>query len=76
MQDLSALTPPLLVCVVVIIAIVAFLRHEMGRSRSGRPPGEDDTSSPDAQDDATYRSEQRDGADAGRAGADDTGRRA
>jgi hypothetical protein len=33
MQDLSALTPPLLVCAVVIIAIVAFLRHEMGRSR-------------------------------------------
>jgi hypothetical protein len=34
MQDLSALTPPLLVCAVVIIAIVAFLRHEMRRSRT------------------------------------------
>ncbi len=42
MQDLSALTPPLLVCAVVIIAIVAFLRHEMGRSRGGEPDhGED-----------------------------------
>ncbi len=33
MQDLSALTPPLLMCAVVVIAIVAFLRHEMNRSR-------------------------------------------
>lgn len=38
MQDLSALTPPLLVCAVVIIAIVAFLRHEMSRSRTARSP--------------------------------------
>jgi hypothetical protein len=36
MQALAALTPPLLVCAVVVIAIVAFLRHEMGRSRTGR----------------------------------------
>ncbi len=36
MQDLSALTPPLLMCAVVIIAIVAFLRHEMGRSRADK----------------------------------------
>jgi len=42
MQALSALTPPLLVCAVVIIAIVAFLRHEMGRSRSNRSaPGDE-----------------------------------
>lgn len=31
MQDLSVLTPPLLMCAVVLIAIVAFLRHEMGK---------------------------------------------
>ena len=31
MKDLSVLTPPFLVAAVVIIAIVAFLRHEMGR---------------------------------------------
>jgi hypothetical protein len=35
MQDLSALTPPLLVCAAVLFAIGAFLRHEMGRRRSG-----------------------------------------
>jgi hypothetical protein len=32
-QYLSALTPPLLVCAVVVIAIVAFLRHEMSKKR-------------------------------------------
>ncbi len=36
MKDLSVLTPPLLMAAVVVIAIVAFLRHEMHRSRSGR----------------------------------------
>ncbi len=33
MKDLTVLIPPLLICAVVIIAIVAFLRHEMGRAR-------------------------------------------
>lgn len=33
MQVLSALTPPLLICAVVVIAIVAFLRHEMGKKK-------------------------------------------
>ena len=42
MQALSALTPPLLVCAVVIIAIVAFLRHEMRRSRTDRSATGDD----------------------------------
>jgi hypothetical protein len=42
MQALAALTPPLLVGAVVVIAIVAFLRHEMGRSRTGRSgPGDE-----------------------------------
>jgi hypothetical protein len=36
MNDLSALTPPLLVAAVVVIAVVVFLRHEMGRSRPDR----------------------------------------
>ena len=36
MKDLSVLTPPLLMAAVVVLAIVAFLRHEMRRSRSGR----------------------------------------
>jgi hypothetical protein len=34
MQDLSALTPPLLMCAAVLFAVGAFLRHEMGRKRS------------------------------------------
>ena len=33
MQDISALTPPLLMCAVVLLAIGAFLRHEMNRKR-------------------------------------------
>ena len=36
MKDLSVLTPPLLMGAVVVLAIVAFLRHEMRRSRRGR----------------------------------------
>ena len=33
MNDLAALTPPFLIGAAVIVAIVAFLRHEMGRTR-------------------------------------------
>ncbi|HUC26949.1 MAG TPA: hypothetical protein VMA73_29990 [Streptosporangiaceae bacterium] len=47
MKDLSALTPPFLMAAVVIIAIVAFLRHEMGRGRADRADP-DDISEPDA----------------------------
>jgi hypothetical protein len=36
MNDLAVLTPPFLVAAAVIIAIVAFLRHEMGRKRADR----------------------------------------
>jgi hypothetical protein len=46
MADLSALTPPFLVAAVVIIAIAAFLRHEMGRGRTDRADPED-ISAPD-----------------------------
>lgn len=46
MQVLSVLTPPLLVCGVVIAAIVAFLRHEMGRARTGRAAPDDEISAP------------------------------
>ena len=44
MNDLTALTPPLLMCAVVIVAIVAFVRHEMGRSRADRGEAADDFS--------------------------------
>jgi hypothetical protein len=47
MKDLSVLTPPFLMAAVVIIAIVAFLRHEMGRGRVDRADP-DDISAPDA----------------------------
>jgi hypothetical protein len=42
MNDLSVLTPPFLMAAAVITAIVAFLRHEMGRKRAdGADPQED-----------------------------------
>jgi hypothetical protein len=47
MSVLAALTPPFLMCAVVIVAIVAFLRHEMGRGRARRAVGdEEDTPAP------------------------------
>jgi hypothetical protein len=52
MQDLSVLTPPLLMCAVVIIAIVAFLRHEMNRSRADKSaPGENMSAVAERRDD-------------------------
>jgi hypothetical protein len=36
LKDLSVLTPPLLVCAAFLIAVAAFLRHEMGTSRRHR----------------------------------------
>jgi hypothetical protein len=44
MKDLTVLTPPFLMCAVVIIAIVAFVRHEMGRGRPDRGDAIDDSS--------------------------------
>lgn len=44
MKDLTVLTPPLLICAVVIIAIVAFLRHEMGRTGGDQSELADDIS--------------------------------
>jgi hypothetical protein len=32
-QDLSVLTPPLLMCAAVLFAVGAFLRHEMSKKR-------------------------------------------
>jgi hypothetical protein len=34
MRDLSVLTPPLVVCVAFLIAVGAFVRHEMGARRN------------------------------------------
>jgi hypothetical protein len=41
--DLAVLTPPLVVCAALLIAIGAFLKHEMGARR----PGDDDEPSAD-----------------------------
>jgi len=41
--DLAVLTPPLLVCAAFLVAVAAFVRHEMGASRKRRDqdaPGE------------------------------------
>jgi hypothetical protein len=35
LSDLAVLTPPLVVCVALLIAIWAFLRHEMSTPRRG-----------------------------------------
>jgi hypothetical protein len=48
MEDLSVLTPPFLMAAVVIIGIVAFLRHEMGRGHVDQADP-DDNSAPDAE---------------------------
>lgn len=37
MRDLAALTPPALVCAAFLIAVGAFLRHEL---RRGKSPGD------------------------------------
>lgn len=46
MTDLSVLIPPFLMCAAVIVAIVAFLRHEMGRARPDRQETGDENSGP------------------------------
>jgi hypothetical protein len=65
MKYVSVLTPPFLMCVVVIFAIVAFLRHEMSRGRgdsadedvensAGSPPPDDrDATAPRTESGAT-----------------------
>ena len=42
--DLAALIPPVVICVAVLVAVGAFLRHEMSSRRGG---GEDDAAGPD-----------------------------
>jgi hypothetical protein len=45
LSDLAVLTPPLVVCAALLIAIWAFLRHEMGtRGRGGDAPPSSDIS--------------------------------
>lgn len=72
MKDLSALTPPLLVFVVVIIAIVAFLRHEMRRGRAAPPADGDQGPAPATLHDDLDQ-ERHEGSDVSRAAANDPG---
>ena len=72
MQALSALTPPLLVCAVVIIAIVAFLRHEMRGSRAGSPLSGDDDDVPAGPGSAVTDKKHAGVTDVSRATADDS----
>jgi hypothetical protein len=46
-RDLSVLVPPLVVCVAFLIAVGAFLRHEMGARRRRRVEDLPDDISPD-----------------------------
>jgi hypothetical protein len=73
MQALSALTPPLLVCAVVIIAIVAFLRHEMGQTRTDRSATGDEGELPPVPGTADADEAQGKPADVARAPADGRG---
>lgn len=73
MQALSALTPPLLVCAVVVIAIVAFLRHEMGRSRTDRSAAGEEGEVPGVPGSPEPDKKQHTLTDASQASADDSG---
>jgi len=63
LSDLAALTPPLLVCAAFLIAVAAFLRHEMrgarkssGEERSRVPGGGENPAGPGPQPGAGQRS--------------------
>jgi hypothetical protein len=43
-SDLAALTPPFLVCVAFLIAVGAFLRHEMRRAKNRNDEDDDEVS--------------------------------
>jgi hypothetical protein len=69
MKYVSVLTPPLLVCAAFLIAVVAFLRHEMGAGRrrsedlpAGDISGEDPIpeGEPDTRPEGVDRSERQD----------------
>jgi hypothetical protein len=70
MSVLAALTPPFLVCAVVVAAIVAFLRHEIGRGRDDRGVGPKENSGLAA----TTRDERDDRAGSGADAPTSTGR--
>jgi hypothetical protein len=50
LADVAALTPPLLVCAAFLIAVWAFLRHEMRGNKN--PGGDDEADEPSTQRDS------------------------
>jgi hypothetical protein len=52
MKDLTVLTPPLLMAAAVVVAVVAFLRHEMGRGRARAEDEPEDPADPGPVSDA------------------------
>ena len=66
-SDLSALVPPLLVCAVFVVAVVAFIRHEMRRGGEGsadragedRPPENEPADSGTTGDDDAFGPERK-----------------
>jgi hypothetical protein len=71
LKYLEVLTPPLLVCAAFLIAVAAFLRHEMGRSRARRDGrASDDISGNDTIPDSAGRRAQGRSDDADGSGAD------
>ncbi len=61
LSDLSALLPPLLVCIAFLVAVWAFLKHEMGPRGSGSGDEPDESGGPE-----------NPGAESGRTGDDDS----
>jgi hypothetical protein len=64
MNDLTALTPPILMCAVVIVAIAAFVRHEMRRGRTDRDEAADDSSTAPGKPAEEFGDNEGSGADA------------
>ena len=62
MNDLAALTPPFLVAAAVVIAIIVFLRHEMGRKRVDRADLDGNIPAAEPQDDINRDSKPADDA--------------
>jgi hypothetical protein len=71
MNDLAALTPPFLVAAAVVIAIIVFLRHEMGRKRVDRADLDDNIPAPGPQADNNRDTKPTDDARTGAASGGD-----
>lgn len=55
LSDLSALTPPFLVCAAFLTALVAFLRHEMRDGKKHADDQDDELADPSSSDQISDR---------------------